>query len=33
MFLLGILAYGFVVVFEYKKIQKVPMDMALKNVE
>jgi putative ABC transport system permease protein len=33
MFLLGILAYGFVVVFEYRKIQKVPMDVALKNVE
>lgn len=33
MFLLGITAYGAVAVLEYRKIRRVPMDEALKNVE
>lgn len=33
MFAMGILTYGVVALMEYKKIQKVPMDEALKNVE
>ena len=32
-FLLGLLAYAVVAVIEYRKIRKVPMDEALKNVE
>ena len=33
MAVLGILAYAVIAVFEYRKIGKVPMDEALKNVE
>lgn len=33
MFLLGMIAYGAVAVLEYRKIRRVPMDEALKNVE
>lgn len=33
MMLLGILSYAVVAVFEYRKINRVPMDEALKNVE
>ena len=33
MFLIGLLSYAMVALLEYRKIQKVPMDEALKNVE
>jgi putative ABC transport system permease protein len=33
MFVIGILTYGVVAALEYRKIGKVPMDEALKNVE
>lgn len=33
MFALGIFTYGIVAMFEYRKIQKIPMDIALKNIE
>lgn len=33
MFVLGIVSYGLVAILQYRKIKKVPMDEALKNVE
>lgn len=33
MFLLGFAAYGIVAILQFKKIRKIPMDIALKNVE
>ena len=33
MFVIGVVSYAVVAIFEYRKIQKVPMDEALKNVE
>ena len=33
MIILGVLSYAVVALFEYRKIGKVPMDEALKNVE
>ena len=33
MFLIGIISYAAVALLEYRKIRKVPMDEALKNVE
>lgn len=33
MFLLGLATYGLVAIIEYRRIRKVPMDEALKNVE
>ena len=33
MFIIGVASYAIVAIFEYRKIQKVPMDEALKNVE
>lgn len=33
MFLIGFVTYGVVAFLEYRKIRKVPMDEALKNVE
>ena len=33
MFLTGFITYGVVALLEYRKIKKVPMDEALKNVE
>lgn len=33
MFLTGFIIYGVVALLEYRKIKKVPMDEALKNVE
>ena len=33
MFAAGILTYGVVAVLEYRKIRRIPMDEALKNVE
>ena len=33
MFAIGVLCYLAVAVFEFRRIGKVPMDMALKNVE
>lgn len=33
MFVMGVASYAFVAILEYRKIQKVPMDEALKNVE
>ena len=33
MFLIGLLSYAMVALLEYRKIRKVPMDEALKNVE
>ena len=29
----GILAYGVIAFMQYKKVKRVPLDMALKNVE
>ena len=33
MFIMGIISYGVVALLEYRRIQKIPMDTALKNVE
>ena len=33
MFVIGLVTYAVVALLEYRKIQKVPMDEALKNVE
>lgn len=33
MFVIGMIAYGFVAFLQYRKIKKIPMDQALKNVE
>ena len=33
MFCFGIIAYLIVMVFDYRRIKKIPMDEALKNVE
>ena len=33
MFIMGIVSYGVVALLEYRRIQKIPMDTALKNVE
>ena len=33
MFFIGFITYGVVALLEYRKIKKVPMDEALKNVE
>jgi len=33
MFVLGIVSYGLVAILQFRKIKKVPMDEALKNVE
>lgn len=33
MFIMGVVSYGVVALLEYRRIQKIPMDTALKNVE
>ena len=33
MFVIGLVTYAVVALLEYRKIQKVPMDEALKNIE